>query len=423
EKLRQSGVPLIVTEHHAHQGDLPAASAIVHPGLNGYPNPDLCGAGVAFKLAWAIAQRISGSERVRPEFRELLSELLSLAALGTIADVVRLQGENRIIAKHGLDRLTRTRLPGLKALMEKAGLGDEKVSGYDVGFKLAPRINAAGRMGHACRAVELMTNANTARAFEIAMYLEDHNRTRQSTERRMTEQAIEFVDKHNLASDARRAIVWADEGWHPGVIGIVAARLVERFHRPTVLIAMSNGEGQGSGRSIRHFNLAAAFGSCGDHLISHGGHEMAAGLRIRKEKISVFSESFVELANQRLTGNDLRPTLRIDAEVSLRSLTHADVEAITRLGPFGMGNPRPKLATDWVELASEPRLVGRDEGHLQASFRQDGVVIRAIGFGLANRIEDLKQHRRCQVAFEPMINRFDGTAKVELQALDMRFPG
>ncbi len=421
--LKKAGVALIVTDHHAPKDKLPEATAIVHPTAIGEsPNPDLCGAGVAFKLAWAIGQALSGSTRVTPEVRKLLVDMLPLAALGTIADVVPLRGENRIIARHGLLGLETTALPGLRALIESAGLCKSRISGYDVGFKLAPRINAAGRMGHARLAVELFTRANQDRAREIALYLEDHNRSRQATERQITRQAIETVKRLDLAGDARRAIVLAAEGWHAGVIGIVAARLVDRYHRPTVIISLNGNEGQGSARSIQAFDLNSALSACGDHLLSHGGHAMAAGLRIALDRVDAFTEAFVKTANNRLTGQDLVEKLHLDAEVAIDELTMATAEAIAQLGPFGRGNPRPRLATGWIELADEPRCVGKGQEHLQASFRQNGVRVRSIGFGMGDRIEDLKQHRRCRVAFEPLINEYNGRRTVEMRLLDIQFP-
>ncbi len=421
EVVRKAGARLIITDHHTPQAELPEAEAIVHPGLSGYPNPHLSGAGVAFKLAWALAQRISGGEKVTPLLRERLSSLLPLAALGTIADVVPLIGENRVIARHGLNALPKTTLPGLRALLEIAGLLGEKVSGYDVGFKLAPRLNAAGRMGHARLAVELMTRADDRRAREIALYLEEHNKARQSTERQITKHANELIEKHRLAGDARRAIVLSSDKWHAGVIGIVAARIVDRYHRPAVMISLTSGDGQGSARSIANFDLAAAFGACGEHLISSGGHAMAAGLKIKSRNIDAFTEQFVALANEQLTGDDLVPKLRLDAEISLSDLTLPTVEAIQALGPFGMGNPKPRFATRMVELADEPRTVGQRGDHLQCTFRENGATLRAIGFGLGEHIEDLKQHRRCRVAFEPLINDFNGRRTAEMQIVDLQF--
>lgn len=439
--LKDAGVTLIITDHHTPHAELPDAAAIVHPTVGGtYPNPHLSGAGVAFKLAWAVAQRLSGTDRVAPEYRDLLKELLPLAAMGTIADVVPLVGENRIIARHGLNSLPSSSLPGLKLLIESAGLGTctntplplggvggegrvrGTISGYDVGFKLAPRINAAGRMGHARLAVELFTRADIHRAREIALYLEEHNRSRQATERQIAKQAYEMIEQGNLAGDARRAIVLASPGWHAGVIGIVAARVVGRYHRPTVMIALTNGEGQGSARGIQHFDLADALSSCSKHLLAYGGHAMAAGLRIAADRVEAFTEAFVAEANNRLTGHDLVEKLRLDAQVPLKELTLPTAEAIVGLGPFGIGNPKPRFATDWLDLAYEPRCVGANQDHLQVSFQQNGTRIKGIGFGLSGAIEDLKQHRRCRVAFEPIINDFNGRRSVEMQILDFQFP-
>jgi len=423
QDLRQAGVPLIITDHHTPGPELPEADVIVHPAVGGtYPNPDLCGAGVAFKLAWMIAQRLSGAPRVAPGWRQLLIDLLPLAALGTIADVVPLLGENRILARHGLSALSQTPWPGLRALIEAAGLNGARIDSYDVGFKLAPRINAAGRMGHARLAVELLTCETPERAREIALYLDDQNRQRQATETRLTREAGALVERDGLAGDAHRGIVLAGANWHAGVLGIVAAKLVDRYHRPAVLISLNGSEGQGSARSVRHFDMFAALHACREHLLAYGGHAMAAGLRIKSDCVPAFTEAFVAQANQALTGVDLVPKLRLDAAVDLTALTLTTAEVVANLGPFGTGNPKPRLATQWVELADEPRSVGREQNHLQAVFAQNGVQMRGIGFGLAPLLEDLKQHRRCRVAFEPMINDFNGRRSVEMRILDVQFP-
>jgi single-stranded-DNA-specific exonuclease len=428
EALAAAGTRLVITDHHAPRETLPTAAAVVHPALDrSYPNPHLSGAGVAFKLAWAIAKQLSGNgsaptDRVHPAFRQLLIDLLPLAALGTIADAVPLCGENRVIARHGLLGLAKTTLPGLRQLMEVAEVSGDRVDGYDVGFRLAPRINAAGRMGHARLAVELLTRADADRAREIAMYLDDQNRSRRAAERKILQQAVERIEAERLAGDGRRGLVLADERWHAGVIGIVAARLVDRYRRPTVLISLASGEGQGSARSIESFDIGDALSRCREHLIAYGGHTSAAGLRIASERIPAFTEAFVSLANNRLTGDDLNHKLRLDAEVALRELSLPLVETVLGLGPFGEGNAKPRFATGWVELADEPRVVGSSGDHLQAAFHENGVRIKGIGFGLASAAENLKQHRRCRVAFEPMVNEFNGRRTVELQIIDLRFP-
>jgi single-stranded-DNA-specific exonuclease len=301
-------------------------------------------------------------------------------------------------------------------------LENQKIDSEKVGFWLAPRLNAAGRMGHAQLAVELLTRADEQRAKEILLYLEDQNRGRQSLERRIFKQACEKIDKHNLASDAHRAIVLASEQWHPGVIGIVASRVVERYNRPTILIALKEGEGQGSGRSIKHFALHQALADCAEHLISFGGHAMAAGLRIEEGRIEPFADAFVQRANQALTGKDLDPALHLDAEVSLSEMTEPVVRELHRLAPFGMGNPKPKFASAMLELDGEPRAVGKSGEHLQIQFTDGRTRRKAIAFRAREMLQPLIDHRRCRVAFEPVLNTYNGRTSVELSVIDFAFP-
>ncbi len=422
-RAREIGLDLIITDHHLPHGELPDCYQIVHPTVLGdSPNHDLCGAGVAFKLAWIIAQKLSRAVKVTPEFREFLISAMGLAALGTVADVVPLTGENRIIARHGLAGLPHTNIVGLQALIESAGLAGEKIDAYAVGFKLGPRLNAAGRMGHARLAVELLTRADHNRAREIALYLEDQNGARRALEQKITKQAKQMVRQDKMDRDHCRAITLAYPGWHAGVIGIVAARLVDEFHRPVVMISLDNGVGQGSARSVRHFELDLALEDCSEHLLSYGGHKMAAGLKIAADKVDAFREAFRTCANNRLTAKDLIPALQIDAQVHLADLNEPTVRSILDLGPFGAANPRPRLASDWLELEGEPRCVGQTQDHLQFALRQDNIMRKAIGFGMAKHLQALRDHRRCKVAFEPIINSFRGRETVELQVIDLQFP-
>jgi len=418
------GLELIITDHHAATGELPRSACIVHPSATGtcYPNPHISGAGVALKLAWAIAQQLSRATKVRPEFREFLIDAVGLAALGTIADVVQLVEENRILARHGLAGLKASRHHGIAALIESAGLAGAKLNDYHVGFLLAPRLNAAGRMGHARLAAELLTRADAARAREIAIYLSEQNRRRRALEQKILKQARQMAHKQRMTSDACRAIVLAKQGWHAGVIGIVAARLVEEFSRPTVLIALEDHRGQGSARSVRHFDMHRALTACREHLISFGGHAMAAGLKIHPDRVQAFAEQFIQIANNTLTAADLQPALRLDAVVKLRELSEPTVQVLLDLGPFGVGNPKPRLATGWVDLVGEPRIVGKAGEHLQFTVAEEGVVRKAIAFGHAKYRQALLDHRRCRLAFEPILNEFNGRRSVELQVLDVQLP-
>jgi len=432
EAARRCGVDLIITDHHQpHVGEdgrveLPDAM-IVHPavpsnGCGHYANPHISGAGVAFKLAWAVAQAICGTDKVSEKFREFLRDALALAALGTVADVVPLTGENRLIARFGLGGLANCRLDGVVALIESAGLTGKALSGYDIGFKLGPRLNAIGRMGHARLAVEMLTRAAPDEARKIAKNLEQQNRARQTLERRITGEAREQVIATGQHLDSCRAIVAASKDWHAGVIGIVASRLVDEFHRPTVMIALDNGMGQGSARSVQHFALHEALGACRRHLTTYGGHAMAAGLKIQSECVDAFREAFAAEAARRLTHADLSPRLRIDDIASLDSLDERLVQDLARLEPFGNGNADPRLATDWLQLAGEPRAVGANKEHLQLTLKQGSTVRKAIAFGMATRIPELLDHRRCRVAFRPMLNEWNGRTSVEMQVIDLHTP-
>lgn len=432
---RRRGVELIITDHHAPHRDadgrtiLPPETLIVHPNLpEAGPGPvepcnrDLSGAGVAFKLAWAIAQRASGSAKVRPDFRDFLVNAMSLAALGTIADVVPLLGENRVISFHGLRGLPAARLPGLVALMEAAELTGARLTGYDIGFKLAPRLNAVGRMGHARLAVQLLTRADDTEARQIAHHLEDLNRKRRTVDRRIAAEAREMAHRSGQDAPECRAIVLAADGWHAGVIGIAAARLVDEFHKPVVLIALDGEAGQGSARSVPGFALNEALAACGEHLSGHGGHAMAAGLRIEASRVPAFRDAFHAYATARLNRAAMTPRLMIDAEVELAALDEKLVDDFARLEPFGSGNPEPCLSTDWVSVVGEPRVVGANGEHLQFVLVQNGLQRRAIAFGHAKYRAPLCDARRCRVAFAPIINEFGGRRAVEIQVRDLQFP-
>lgn len=422
------GVDLIITDHHEFHADgenpsLPDCHAIVHPrlGTQQYPNPHLCGAGVAFKLAWGIGLAMSGSDRVSAEFREFLVEATALAALGTIADVVPLVGENRVLAHFGLSGLKQSKLVGIRALIASAGIEGQKLDSYHVGFLLAPRLNACGRMGHARLAVEMLTSASHAKAVEIATYLEQQNRARQTLERKIVDQAMTQVSELGQNAADSRAIVLGHAEWHAGVIGIVASRLVDRFHRPTIMVALNNGAGQGSGRSIAGFHLARALEACREHLDAWGGHEMAAGLKLRSENFDAFRDAFRAHARSTIDPELLVPELRLDCLADLQHISHALVTDMKRLGPFGHGNRKPLLCCRGVTLAAAPRRVGKSGDHLQMFVRQGNTALRCIAFNHGALFDRLQPGTSLDLAVEPQINEFNGRTSVELAVKELAF--
>jgi single-stranded-DNA-specific exonuclease len=433
------GVDVIITDHHEWHCEevesgqsavgsertpiLPECFTIVHPRLPGgnYPNPHLCGAGVAFKLAWGIGLAVSGSERVSAEFRAFLVEATALAALGTIADVVPLVGENRILAHWGLGGLKQSQLSGIQALIASANLTGQQLDSYHVGFLLAPRLNACGRMGHAREAVEMLTKASAERASEIAIYLEKQNRERQAMERRILEQALEQVALSGYDKEDCRAIVLGAEGWHPGVIGIVASRIVDRLHRPTIMIATTNGHGQGSGRSIAGFNLARGLEACREHLETFGGHEMAAGLKIQTPKLGEFREAFCAHATAVTSAEMMTPELKLECLAELNALTEALVSDLKRLGPFGHANRKPLLCCRGLTVAGPPRRVGKTGDHLQLFVKQGQASMKCIAFNFGNMADQLRTGTVIDVAVEPTINEYMGRRSVELEVKDLQF--
>lgn len=425
--VRECGVDLIITDHHEwHDDALPDCFAIVHPRLPSnqppYPNPHLCGAGVAFKLAWGIGQAMNGgAARVSDAFRAFLVEATALAALGTIADVVPLIGENRILAAFGLSGLKKSQLVGIKALIESAGLTGQKLDSYHVGFLLAPRLNACGRMGHAQLAVEMLTKADLPRAMEIATYLEQQNRQRQAIEKQILEEALRQIVELKMDGDDCRAIVLAGAGWHPGVIGIVASRIVDRFNRPTLIIALNgDGVGQGSGRSILGFHLTKALESCSDLLLGYGGHEMAAGLKIDAENLESFRQRFCQYADRTLEPEQLISELKLDSLAELSQVTAALVTDLQRIGPFGMGNRKPLLVARGLELAAPPRRVGKTGDHLQLYVRQGNSSMKCIAFGYGPMFDQLHKGTVLDLAFEPTLNEYNGSVSVELAVKDLQ---
>jgi single-stranded-DNA-specific exonuclease len=424
---RELGIELIVTDHHEMKDCLPEAAVCVHPRLPGasYPFGGLSGAGVAFKVAWALAVRHCGSEKVTDRLRGHLMGSLCLATLGLVADVVPLQDENRILVRAGLNQLRKEPPLGVRALIESAKVSPNgPIRAEDIAFKLAPRLNAAGRLGCARLVVEMLTTANETRAREVADYLEAQNSQRQTLERKMVQQAKDLVERDGI--DGVAAIVLAHADWHPGVVGIVAGKMAEYTGRPVVLFSLKDEPEvvSGSGRSIPGFELHEALKACDDLLLGHGGHAMAAGAKIRRDQIDAFRERFQAYAARHFPcGAPPAPCLRLDAEVPLSALTPGLLRDLDKLEPYGADNPKPRFLAGGLELVGEARRIGKDERHLNFRVRQNGTNMRAVAWGMGDRLDELvSQDRKCCVAFTPRVNDWQGNRTIELEVCDFQ-PG
>ncbi len=413
EEANAAGMDVVVTDHHAPGETLPPALCVLNPNRPdcSYPDKGLCGAGVAYKLAQGL-----GEEFRRPP--EELHPYLDLVAMATVADLVPLSGENRTLVRFGLRALARTENPGLRSLMARAGVEGPELQAGSVGYVLAPRLNAVGRMGDPSSALRLLLTEDPDEAESLAREAETLNRSRQELDRETLEQALDLLEAtYDPARDY--GVVLAGEGWHPGVIGIVASRVVERIHRPAILVALGEESGRGSGRSIPGFHLLEAIRAGGEHLERFGGHRQAAGLDVLRSSLPAFREAFARAAREKLEGEPLQPRLRVDLEVGLDELTRELHGYMEYLGPHGMGNPRPLLLARGVEASGRPRVVGRN--HLKLRLNQNGASLEGIGFDLAERVPPGSLGAGpLEVVFHLQENEYRGVRSLQARIRDIR---
>ncbi|MBI2425583.1 MAG: single-stranded-DNA-specific exonuclease RecJ [Candidatus Hydrogenedentes bacterium] len=405
DRARELGVDLIVTDHHAIEGELPHALAVINPQREpeSYPGRFLCGAGVAFKLAAAL----NGTPND-----------LDIAALGTVADIVPLKGENRVIVALGLRHMSKYARTGLAALAQAAGVDIRTISSGNIGFQLGPRINAAGRLDDALTALHLLLTDCPDRARAMSALLNAANEERRSIEREIFEQAREELDAFFAAE--QRSIVVAREDWHAGVIGIVAARIQTRYQRPVVVIAIDeNGEGKGSARSGPGFNMVEAFSACQDLLDKYGGHRAAAGLTIRRDRIESFRQRFEEEALRQLGAGEILVDLPIDVLASFSDIDLALVKSLVLLEPFGHGNPSPVFCSVNVEVAPRSLRVLKDH-HLKMQLCQQDKAFDAIGFNMAERYFSEDLQGPIDIVYTPQLNEWRGQVSVQLLLKDIR---
>ncbi len=416
-RARSKGIDVIITDHHTPDATLPPAVAILNPKRADcdYPFEGLCGSGVAFKLALGIA----GKGGYDPE---LVWAHADLVALGTAADLVSVLDENRPIIKEGLRLIRERSRPGIAALWQVSGLAGRELTVGRLVFGIAPKINAAGRLGDAGRAVKLLTTDNRYLAVTMARELVAENDRRRIIQENTVEEAIFQVNAHHDLS-REKALVLSGEEWHQGVIGIVAARIRDLFHRPTVIIAMENGVGKGSARSMAGFDLHEALTQCREHLLGYGGHAVAAGLSVKHEALPAFTSQFLALADRELTEEQLQPSLTVDGDCDLNLIDTRFLRFLDSLAPYGPGNRRPVLAARGVRVAGTPRLVGETANHIKCRFIQQNTSLDAIGFDLADHYEKLLLHKPLDIAFVVEQNEWQGNRRTQLQVKDIKIGG
>jgi single-stranded-DNA-specific exonuclease len=410
--LRTKGIDLIVTDHHQPQAELPPAYAVIDPKIpgSGYPFTQLAGVGVAFKLLQGLVTRF-------PEIKECLFNNLDLVAFGTVADIVPLMDENRVIVKYGLERIKCTDNIGLQALIQTAGLGDKDINAGHIGYVLAPRINAAGRMGNPSIGVKLFLTNNPIQAMDLAKELEKENQDRQMAENEVLQEAQAQIESEpELAQEY--ALVLAGEGWHLGVIGIVASKLVEIYHKPVVLIGFEGDEGRGSGRSISGFNLFKAIEACGRYLIRYGGHEFAAGLTVTREQFRDFKKAFLNQVKTSITKEDLLPMLKIESMVALEGITLDLARELGKLAPCGPANPTPVLGCKALQVV-EYRNVGENGKHLKLKVSNCNIIREGIGFNLGSLHQELASTKEVDLAFSLEENNWNGSVQVQMNLKDI----
>jgi single-stranded-DNA-specific exonuclease len=418
QQARTLGVDLIITDHHEPDTELPPALAVINPKRHdcGYPDKNLAGVGVALKLVQALCRK-AGREAWLPAF-------VKVAAIGTLADVVPLVGENRILAKLGLAMLSKgPHKVGLRALLDGCGLTGKEIDSYHIGFVLAPRVNAAGRMSTPDIAARLLLASDesmAAEARDLAEQLNAENLRRQQEEADIVAVAREAVET-DLEIGSRTVIVVAGEGWHRGVIGIVASKLVDHFHRPAIVLSIDGDVAHGSCRSIPSFNMLGALESCADTMIKFGGHKQAAGLTIEAGRIRELRRRVNDYADDRLGPDDLRPRLWIDSALPLKQINEQVAAELTTLAPFGAGNPCPVFRASRVEVVDGPRLV--KDRHLKMAFKQDGRVMRGIAWRARDREAFVTEHRAAiDLAFSVEQDTWNGDRYLQLSVADFRAP-
>ncbi|MFC1760256.1 single-stranded-DNA-specific exonuclease RecJ [Candidatus Neomarinimicrobiota bacterium] len=407
-------IDVIITDHHIPDETLPAAFALLNPKRIDcdYPFKSLCGGGVVFKLACALSEKMN-----QPE--DLMYKYLDLVTLGTCADMVVIKDENRVIVKHGLKLLSSGSKPGIISLLKLVGLDNKSISVGQLVFGVAPKINAAGRLGDANRSVELLTTSDKQRAKLLANELMQENQKRQIIQQEVVDAAFNIIHA-NIDLKSEKAIVLAGKEWHPGVIGIVASKVKEEFHRPSVVISFDkNGIGKGSARSISGLDLYEALAASSKYLVDFGGHVMAAGLTITEKSYEKFKNKFTEYVNKTITDEHLIPSIKLEGILKLKDIDSRFIDFLDKLAPYGPGNMRPSFASKRVEIVGNPRVIGNGD-HIVFKVRQSQKVISAIGFNMSTHYEKLIKGQLIDLAYVVEVNEWQGKELVQLNVRDIK---
>ncbi|MEW6026751.1 MAG: single-stranded-DNA-specific exonuclease RecJ [Planctomycetota bacterium] len=419
---RKLGIDVVVTDHHEIPDQLPDC-IIVNPKLNKEVNDSyfLSGVGVAFKVAWSLMDTFSQVKKDSKVFQEFVMDTMALVALGTVADVVPMTGENRVICSYGLEALQRTGIAGLKALMKQTGLERGPIRAEDIAFRLGPRLNAAGRLGDSLSSIKLLTTDFAEEIEQLVARLEQNNKDRQKIEGRILTEASRIV-RETYDLDKEYCIVLSSDKWHSGVLGIVASKLAEEFYRPTVLISTENGTGKGSGRSIPCFHLYDALCNCRELLESVGGHEYAAGLQVENRNIPQLKVKLNEYAKTRLKPEDLTPFINIDLVLDFRQINRKLLSDIKMLSPFGEGNEEPVFCSHGLQVAGIPKLIGSNLKHLTFYVKQNGRTYRVIAYNKGSYISvlDALKDKPFSLAYTLKLNTWQGEENIELEFVDLR---
>jgi len=414
-KIDDMGIDIVVTDHHNPKDILPEACAIINPKVIDcdYPFKDLAGVGVAYKLLMGVYQKMN------MDSKEFIDKYVDLVALGTIADIVPLADENRIYASIGLERLLKKQNIGLNALINIAGLSNKELNSADIVFGIAPRINAAGRMGSAMRAVELMVALDEGKSDELAEIIERENSLRQQIDQRTFQEACEIIEKKYKNLDEVGCIVVSSDDWHPGVIGIVASKLVEKYYRPTIMITFKDGVGSGSGRSISGFDLFEALSSVEEFLQTFGGHKYAAGLSILIEYVDMFENRLNKYVMEHLTKDQMIPPLKVENKLELYEINNHLLDWLNKFAPFGPGNMRPTFYTENVLIVGFPYNVGKN--HLKLKVMKDGCILDLIGFNLGDFLPFIKKGSQIDIAYSLEFNTWQGRTTIQGKLKDIHF--